>query len=196
MGKVTAQFTMSLDGFIAGPNDDVGRLFGWYRGGDTDFPLPATPLVFKISRASAEYLHQEWGALGAIVTGRHDFDVSEAYGGAPPLALPMFIVTHRIPQEWVKPDSPFTFVTEGVTSAIEQAQKAAGSKVVGVGGTTIVRQCLQAGLLDEILIDLAPILLGAGTRLFDQLGVEPINLEKLSVINAPDVTYLKFRIIK
>jgi dihydrofolate reductase len=101
-----------------------------------------------------------------------------------------------VPQEWVKDGSPFTFVTQGVASAVEHAQKVAGNKVVGVGGTSIVRQCLQAGLLDEVLIDLAPILLGAGTRLFDQLGVEPIDLEKIAVINAPDVTHLKFRVVK
>ncbi|MGQ0603667.1 MAG: dihydrofolate reductase family protein [Anaerolineales bacterium] len=196
MEKVSTQFTMSLDGFIAGPNDDIGRLFGWYGKGDTAFKLPGTDRAFKVSRASAEYLREEWSALGAIVTGRHDFDVSDAYGGVSPLGVPMFIVTHRVPQEWVKDGSPFTFVTDGVESALEQAKQVAGDKTVGVGGATIVQQCLRAGWLDEILIDLAPILLGAGTRLFDHFGPDPIDLEVISVVNAPSVTHLKFRVIK
>ena len=196
MGKVIAEFTMSLDGFIAGPNDDIRRLFGWYSSGDTEFSVAGSTMVFKVSRASAAYLQEAWGKLGAIVTGRRDFDVSDAYGGVSPLGVPMFIVTHRIPQEWVKDGSPFTFVTEGVEHAVALAQKAAGGKVVGIGGTTIVQQCLRAGLLDGIHIHLAPILLGAGIRLFDQLGPEPIDLERTQVIEGTGVTHLDFRVVK
>lgn len=196
MAKVTAQFTMSLDGFIAGPNDEVDRLFRWYSSGDTNFPVPGTDRVFKISRASAELLRKEWAKIGAIVTGRRDFDVSGAWGGRSPLGVPMFIVTHRIPQEWAKEGSPFTFVTEGVESAIEQAKHAAGDKNIGVSGTQIIQQCLTANLLDEIQIDLAPILLGAGIRLFDNLGAQPIELESTWVIATPDVTHLSFLVVK
>ena len=196
MTKVFTQFTMSLDGFIAGPHDDVRRLFGWYGSGDTNFAVPGTDMMFRMSRSSAEHLQREWSLIGAIVTGRRDFDVSKAWGGTPPLGVPTFIVTHRVPQEWVKEGSPFTFVTDGVESALEKARKIAGDKNVDVGGSTIVQQCLKAGLLDEILIDLVPILLGAGVRLFDHLGVGPIDLEKIVVVDAPDVTHLKFRVIK
>ena len=196
MGKVIVEFTMSLDGFIAGPNDEVDRLFRWYGSGDTDFPVAGTPMVFKVSRASAALLQNSWGRVGAMVTGRRDFDVSDAWGGTPPLGVPTFIVTHRVPQEWVKEGSPFIFVTDGVASAIAQAQQAAGDKDVGVGGTTIVQQSLRAGLIDEIRIDLAPVLLGAGIRLFDQLGPEPIDLEQLGVVEGEGVTHLHFRVIK
>jgi dihydrofolate reductase len=200
MGKVIAEFTMSLDGFIAGPNDEVDRLFGWYYSGDTEFPVGDGRKVFKISRASAELLKETWGTLGAIVTGRRDFDVSGAWGGKPPLDVPTFIVTHRIPQEWVGDPlgegSPFTFVPDGVESAVELARQAAGDKNVGVGGSTITQQCLLAGLLDEIRIHLAPILLGAGIRLFDHLPPEPIELENSRVIDAPGVTHLAFRVVK
>jgi dihydrofolate reductase len=196
MRKVTAQFTMSLDGFIAGPNDEVDRLFRWYSSGDTDFPVSGTDMVFRISRASAEHLREEWAKIGAIVTGRRDFDVSNAWGGTSPLGVPIFIVTHRVPQEWVKEGSPFTFVTDGVESAIAKAKKAAGDKNVSVGGTQIVQQCLIAGLLDEIYIDLAPILLGSGIRLFDNLGTEPIELESTGVVEGSGVTHLKFRIVR
>ena len=110
--------------------------------------------------------------------------------------MPTFIVTHKLPQEWDKDGSPFTFVTDGVASAIAQAKRAAGDKDVGVGGTTIVQQGLQAGLIDEISIHLAPILLGAGIRLFDHLGPEPIDLERAGVIEGTGVTHLRFRVVK
>jgi dihydrofolate reductase len=196
MGKVISGFTMSLDGFIAGPNDDVRQLFTWYSSGDTPFPVPGTDMVFQISRASADYTGELWGSIGAMVTGRRDFDVSNAWGGRPPYSWPSFIVTHTPPQEWLMEGSPFTFVTDGVASAIEQAQRAAGDKHVVVGGTTIVQQCIKAGLLDEIHIDLASMLLGDGISLFGQLGIEPVALERTAVIEGTGVTHLSFRVVK
>jgi dihydrofolate reductase len=134
--------------------------------------------------------------LGAIVTGWRDFDVSQAWGGNAPLGVPIFIVTHTVPQEWAGKDSPFTFVTDGVQSALQKARQMAGDKNVSVGGTKIVQQCLNAGLLDEIQIDLVPILLGEGIRLFDHLGSEPIELESTGVTEGAGVTHLRFRVIK
>ena len=196
MRKVTAQFTMSLDGFIAGPNDEVDQIFRWYSSGETDFLVPGTDRSFKILRASAELLREEWDKIGVIVTGRRDFDVSEAWGGSSPLGVPIFIVTHNVPEEWVEKASPFTFVTDGVESTIEKAKLVAGEKNVSVGGSTIVQQCLKAGLFDEIQIDLVPILLGAGIRLFDHLGTGPIELESTGVIEGSGVTHLRFRVVK
>jgi dihydrofolate reductase len=196
MSKVTTQFTMSLDGFIAGPNDEVGDLFKWYRAGSVEYPVAGSGMVFHVSQASADYLTEEWGKLGAIVTGRRDFDVSKAWGGEAILGVPTYIVTHSPPEEWLGKQPLFIFVTEGVESAVEQAKNAAGEKVVGVGGTTIVQQCLQLGLIDEIMIDLAPILLGQGIRLFDHLGPNPIELEQTAVIPATGVTHLKYRVVK
>ena len=196
MGKIISDFTMSLDGFIAGPNDEIDPLFDWYAGGNTEFPVPGVDRKFKISRASAALLSEQWSLLGAIVTGRRDFDVSKAWGGTPPLQVPTFIVTHNPPREWIRPGSPFTFVTDGVASAVEQARRAAGDKNVGIGGTTIVQQCLQAGLLDELHIHLAPVLLGAGIRLFDRLGTDPMALENIGVIEGTGVTHLLFRVVK
>ncbi len=88
MGKTVAAFTMSLDGFIAGPNDEIGRLFKWYGSGDTEFSVPGTGMVFKVAEASADYMREEWSKLGAIVTGRRDFDVSNAWGGNLVLGVP------------------------------------------------------------------------------------------------------------
>jgi dihydrofolate reductase len=195
MGKVMTNLSMSLDGFIAGPNDDVQRVFAWMMSGDTAIPVQGGRMVLKVSAQSAELIEESLKTTGAMLAGRRMFDIAKAWGGNPPHA-PCFIVTHTVPQEWVKQGSPFTFVTDGVESAIRQAKQAAGDKNVAVATASITQQCLKAGLLDEIHIDLAPVLLGEGIRLFDHLGVEPIELERIQVIEAPGVTHLGFRIVK
>lgn len=187
---------MSLDGFIASRDDDVWPLFGWYTAGDTDLPIPGVPRAFKVSKASAALIRQEWDAVGAIVTGRRDFDVSNAWGGVPPLGVPIFIVTHDPPEEWNKPDSPFTFVTDGVESAVAQAKRAAKGKNVSIGGSQIIQQALRAGLVDEIAIELAPILLGSGIRLFGDLDGNRIELTYTGLVEGTGVTHLRFRVLK
>jgi dihydrofolate reductase len=132
---------------------------------------------------------------GAGVWGRKTFDVAHAWDGHPP-GSPAFIVTHAIPQEWVYEGSPFTFVTEGVGSAIHQAKQAAGHKDVVVCTASILQQCLNLGLMDEIHIDVAPLLLGKGVRLFDHLNILPTALESIRVVEVPGVTHLGFRIVK
>jgi dihydrofolate reductase len=116
--------------------------------------------------------------------------------GWEPSRAPRFIVTHSVPQEWVKPGSPFTFVTDGVESAIRQAKAAAGDKDVVVCTASILQQCLRAGLMDEIYLDVVPFLLGAGVRLFDNLGLQSIELERIRSIEAPGVTHMGFRVKK
>ncbi len=204
MGKVSTGLSMSLDGFIAGPNDGPERplgeggerLFAWYSGGDTEYRLPGTEMVFEVSPQSAELLRVAHGKMGAMVTGRRTFDIANGWGGRPPLGIPTFVVTHTVSQEWVYEGSPFTFVTDGVESAVEQAKAAAGDKDVAVGAASIAQQCIRAGLLDEIHVDLAPVLLGGGVRLFDHLGTGPIELERTEVVEAPGVTHLTFRVVK
>jgi dihydrofolate reductase len=204
MGKVVFNNSMSLDGFVAGPNDgpdnplgDGGeRLFRWYFSGDIPFQMPGQVPAFKLSRASAEHLAAATQTIGAMVAGRRMFDIANAWQGHPPGEVPCFIVTHVAPQEWVKEGSPFIFVTDGVESAIRQAQAAAGDKDVAVSSASIAQQCLRAGLLDEIHLDLAPVLLGGGVRLFEQVGNQPIDLECIRVIDAPGVTHLGFRVVK
>jgi dihydrofolate reductase len=195
MGRVIAGFTMSLDGYIAGPDDDVRTLFKWYGAGDTVIESPLGGMTFRVSPESAPVISEMLSSFGAIVTGRRDFDVSRAWGGQSPLGVPIFVVTHSPPQEWAGTDAPFTFVTEGVEHAITLAKQAAGEKDVALGGTTIVRQALRAGLLDGLHIDLAHMLLGSGVRLFEELGVAPIMLERVRVIDAPWVTHMTFRVV-
>jgi len=113
------------------------------------------------------------------------------------LDVPVFVLTHTVPQEeWDYERSPFTFVTDGLESALEQAKAIAGDKDVGVVGASLVQQCLRAGLLDEIHVDLVPILLGDGVRLIDRLGTELIELESTRVIEGAGVTHLTFRVVK
>ncbi len=204
MGKVIVRLSVSLDGFIAGPNDgpdnplgDGGEhLFEWYSSGDTDFEWPSGTMTSKVSAVSAAHLREMIPTLGALVTGRRTFDIARAWGGRHPLDVPVVVVTHTIPQEWAGKDSVFTFVSDGVESALAQAQKIAGDKNVTVGAASVAQQCLKAGLLDEITIDLVPVLLGGGVRLFDHLGIEPIELERMRVVEAPGVTHLTFRVVK
>jgi dihydrofolate reductase len=203
MGKVVLGLTMSLDGFVAGPNDSPdnplgdggGRLFNWYFSGDTPLQMPGDVPAFKVSRASAELLQETTSTIGAMVAGRRMFDIANAWQGHPPGEVPCFVVTHDPPREWLGEGSPFTFVTDGVPSAIEKARAAAGDRDVAVASASIAQQCLRAGLLDEIHIHLAPTLLGGGVRLFDHLG-GPIGLEAIHTIATPDVTHLGFRVVK
>ena len=198
MGTIGAGFSMSLDGFIAGPGDDVERLFQWMFSGSVDVNLTTGDqnLDLKVSPEAAERFQAPQNALGAIVSGRRLFDVAGAWGGKHPMNVPVVVLTHVIPQEWVKEGSPFTFVTDSIESAIEQARKIAGDKNIGVAGANITQQCLKAGLLDEIGIDLVPVLLGSGVRLFEYLGIEPVELECTKVVADTGVTHLMFHVIK
>ena len=204
MGKVATGLSMSLDGFIAGPNDGPGqplgeggeRLFEWFSAGDTEYGLPGTEMVFRVSQQSAEMLREAHAGMGAFVTGRRTFDISNGWGGSPPLGVPTFVVTHAVPDEWVYEGSPFTFVTDGVEGAVEKARAVAGDRDVAVGAASIAQQCIRAGLLDEVHVDLVPVLLGDGVRLFEHLGAGPIELGNPRVIEGAGVTHLTFRVVK
>ena len=204
MGKVISGLSMSLDGFIAGPNDGPERplgeggerLFQWYADGDTDFIMPSGTMTVRVPAASAALMREVYSSVGALVSGRRTFDITNGWNGRHPLDVRVFIVTHRVPQEWVNRDAPFTFVTDGVESAVEQARRVAGNKNVAVGAASITQQCLRAGLLDEIHVDLVPVLLGKGVRLFEHFGAEPIELEQTRLIEAPGVTHVTFRVVK
>jgi dihydrofolate reductase len=137
---------------------------------------------------------------GALLMSRATLDVGEApWGEDPPFGMPVFVVTHR-PREPVTKQggTTYTFVTDGLEATLEQAKAAAGGKDVGLdGGAILAQQCLKAGLLDEIQIHLVPLLLGAGTRLFEHLGAESIELERMRVVESPQgVTHLWFRVVK
>lgn len=206
MGKVTTSLTMSLDGFIAGPNDgpekplgDGGmRLFDWYGNGDTEFVMPSGTMTARVSAASAAMMRESYARVGALISGRKTFDITDGWGGRHTVDVPVFVVTHEVPQEWIAryPDAPFTFVTDGVESAVAQAKAVAGGMDVAVAAASLVQQCLKAGLLDEVQVDLMPMLLGAGVRLFEHFGGEPVELERVAVVEGDGVTHLRFRVVK
>jgi len=204
MTQVVTALSTSLDGYIAGPNDGpelplgVGgtRLFKWYSDGDT--PSRHYP-SFKLSAASAAFFDEGVSTIGAVVTGRRTYDISNAWGGSGPLpGIPLFVLTHRVPppEEVPAGDLPYTYVTDGIHSAVDQARAAAGGKDVALMGSAAVQQCLRAGLLDAVTLHLIPVLLGGGVRLLDQFGDTPVELECVRVVDAPGVTHLTYRVLR
>lgn len=193
MGTVGTGFSMSLDGYIARPDGQVGPLFDWYTEGETPLAVTIGDQPLAVTQDAGEMLQQASHATGALVTGRKLFDQTQGWGGKHPLDVPIIVVTHSIPPEWEKP--PYTFVTDGVPSAIAKAKEIAGEKKVAVASASIVQQCLNAGLLDEIHIDLIPIVLGKGIALFDQLNAEH-RLECVEVKPMRNVTHLTYRVVR
>ena len=200
MGKVSAGATMSLDGFIAGPNDSgFDLLFKWYGAGDVEVPMPDATAGVPASRvapASAELMRREQAGLGALVVGRHLYDLTNAWGGRHPLGVTTVVLTHRPPEDRPREDENFVFVTDGIAAAIARAKEIAGDRDVGVNGGQMARQAIEAGLLDEIGVDLVPVILGAGTRLFDDHDT-PAEFEgPILVVQGTSVTHLRYRVPK
>lgn len=193
MSKVIAHMTMSLDGYIADPDDRCDELFDWYGNGDVEVRSHDPRWTFRVSQASAGWLRAALDAAGAMVCGRRLFDLTQGWGGNHPTGAELFVVTHRPVADW---PHPVTFVTDGVVSAVEQAKKAAGEKAVAAGGTTIVQQCLDAGLLDELQVNLAPVVLGAGIPLFANLSRKPVRLSDPEVIEGRSVTHLRYQVLR
>lgn len=194
MGKVTTRFTMSLDGFVAEPDDSVERLFGWYTQGGADHAIATGDHAIPMNSEGARIIAEAQQTTGALVAGRRLFELTHGWGGQHPINVPIFVVTHHVAPEWADASWPVTYVQDGVGSAIAQAQVVAGEKAVSIASPTIAQRCLNAGLLDEIVVDLAPVLLTHGIRLFDQLTTGPISLENTQVDNATGVIHLTYRV--
>jgi dihydrofolate reductase len=197
MMKVVASITTSLDGYITGPNDGPGRGLGdggerlhyWVFGGPWTYENEPEG---GATGADKDFLDQAIGRLGAVVGGRNTYEAAEAWGGTNPFGVPFFIVTHR--PEDVSPEG-FTFVN-GLEEAIARAREAAGSKDVSLmGGADVIRQALQAGLVDELSISIAPVVLGGGKRLFDDFD-DAVNLEHLGVAQSPFATHISYRVAR
>ena len=215
MSKVVLDISMSLDGYVAGPNPSLERPLG--EGGEQlhEWALELAAwrepdgLAGGKSTESSEVLKEGLARTGAVVMGRRMFSGGEGpweddsnadgwWGDEPPFHAPVFVVTHHTREPVQKQGgTTFTFVTDGVESAVEQARAAAGGKDVGIGGgASVSQQALTTGLLDEIQVNLAPVLLGGGTRLFEQLGDAQVRLERIRAIDAPEVTHLRYRVVK
>jgi dihydrofolate reductase len=196
MTKVLTGATMSLDGYIAGP-DDTGfdLLFKWYNSGDVEVPMGNIPV--RTSAASAEHLRAFHESIGALVVGRHLYDLTSAWGGRHPMDVPVVVLTHRPPTDRPAADENFVFVTDGIEAAVERARELAGGKDVGVNGGTIARQCLEAGLLDEVHVDLVPVLLGRGTQFLGEFASAPMELEgPVSMVAGDGVVHMGYRVVR
>jgi dihydrofolate reductase len=193
MSKVVAIMSMSLDGYVADPEDGVAEVFDWYfTSGDVEVHTGGSdPMTFRVSGPSAEHLGSLSATLGAMVTGRRTFDVARGWGGNHAWG-PAFVLTHQVPTGWPRSDSTVHFVTDGVDSAVTQARAAAGGRAVGVHGADTIQQCLNAGLLDELHVDIAAVLLGSGVRLFDHLVDTPTVLGSPTVVQGVGVTHLRY----
>ncbi len=201
MGKVSAGATMSLDGFIAGPHDTgFDMLFKWYGAGDVEVPMPdATAGVppSRVSAATADLMRREQAEWGALVVGRHLYDLTNAWGGRHPLGVTTVVLTHRPPEDRPQADENFVFVTDGIEAAVAKAKEIAGDRDVAVNGGQMARQALEAGLLDEIGIDLVPVLLGVGTKLIADPALPPLQLEgPILVVEGEGVTHLRYRVVR
>lgn len=194
MGDVVANMSMSLDGYIEDAAGGVDRVFAWLSGsGDAVVTAPGDQREFRTSEASAEYLREAFAGTGALVTGRRLFDLTHGWSGRHPVGAPVFVVTHQPPQDWAYPDAPFTFVTDGVASAIAQARAVAGDRTVAVASADIAQQCLDLGLLTAITVDLVPVLLGSGRAFFANLQ-QPVALGTPSVVEGHGVTHLRYAV--
>jgi len=195
MGKVISSASMSLDGYIAKDDNSIGRLFDWYSNGEVDVPTATEGMTFHLSPPSAQYWQSWVSGLGALVCGRTLFEFTDGWGGRHTMDTPVVVVTHRIPEDWVRahPDAPFHFVTDGVAAAVTKAKELAGPGTVAVTAGTIARQCLELGLLDEVAIDLVPVVMGTGRPYFGALSLEDVPLaDPVVCIQGDRVTHLVF----
>jgi len=215
MGKVVAEISVSLDGFVAGPNPSLEEPLG--EGGELLHEWITRLAAFRRAHGmeggdegpESELVEESLPASGAVVMGRKMFSGGEGswdgdpnprgwWGDDPPFHIPVFVVTHHargpVPMEG---GTTFNFVTEGVEAAVEQALDAAGEKQVHVsGGGNVVQQALSAGLLDELQLHVAPVLLGGGTRLFDDPRNRGVELERTRVLEGPKATHLWYRVVR
>lgn len=193
MSKVYGEISVSLDGFITGPNVRVGNGLG--DGGERlhDWMFDAK------TEADAAIVKDTYATTGAVVIGKGMFDVGfEPWGDPPPFGMPVFVVTHEVrPPLPMQGGTTYTFLNDGIQAALQQAQAAANNKHVGVwGGADIIRQYLQAGLLDEMRIHIAPVLLGGGISLFEDVQPEGLEFTKMHSSDTPGATHLYFDIQK
>ena len=184
MATVTAGMTISIDGFVADSSGNARALY---------------PDLAELR--DSDYMRSTIDATGAVVMGRRTFEMGDpdSYVGEYEFQVPIFVVTHEAPRRPPKQDEnlTFTFVTEGIGSAVAQAAAAAGEKGVQVvGGPDVIRQLLRAGLVDELRVDVMPVVLGSGQRLFENLSSARLALEKLSVHEAGERTSLAFRVAR
>ncbi len=183
MSTVVADMSVSLDGFVADPAGGVDRVFAWYAK-----PQPASQAADGVAEAEAS-------GLRVIVYGRRTFEQARGWGGEHPTGAPVIVVTRNMPEGWPRRGAAVSFVTDGIESAMKQAEATAGDGVIALGSPSIIQQCINLGLVDRIQVKVVPVLLGAGIRLFGELTGDPVELENPTVVEGNGVTHLYYRVI-
>lgn len=191
MGIVTTQHSNSIDGFIADREGRSDRLHAWLLAGGVQSKVNPR---FAMDPVNVRFFDEGVSRCGAVIAGRHTYDVSNAWGGAGPMGpRPLFVVTHQPPGDAPPANPAYTFVTDGIAAAVAAAREAAGDQDVVLMGASMVQQCLRAGLLDELIMSVVPIVLGGGVRLLDG-GLDGVALDIVKVVDAPGVTHLTYRV--
>ena len=198
MGIVVTSASMSLDGFVAYPNNDPGPLFDWYEAGDVEVVNQGDLPPFHLTRESADYWNGWVRDLGCLVVGRLLFDVTDGWKGQHPLGVPFVVVTHEEPTGWAWAGTGNGhFVTDGIEAAIARAKEIAGDRSVGVAAGTVAGQALAAGLVDEVAIDLVPVVLGEGHRYFAEVEPDAVRLGNPTVVIPSErVMHLRFPVLR
>jgi dihydrofolate reductase len=186
---------VSLDGYIAAPDDSVGELFDFYGAGDVEVAPGDPERPFHLDTTSAEWVTGVFASVGATVVGRRLFDYTNGWDGRPPAGDHVVVVTHEAPTDWPFPDAPFTFVTDGVVAAVDRAREIAGDRTVSVAAGDVGGQALAAGVVDEVELALVPVVFGTGKRFFgDWAGPHLVLDDPHVVIPGRRVTHLRYRV--
>ena len=189
MGKVVMYASVSVDGFIADEHDQPGPLFDWLLSGDV--PLDDSG-VLKVSRASHDYVRSYWDQIGVTIAGRRVFDLTDGWDGTPPSGVDhVVVVTHRPPPAGWDPDAPFHFV-DGIEAAVAAAQELAGDRILEVAAGDVGGQALAAGLVDEVRMDVAPVVFGTGRRYFGSVHAQHLLEDPDVVIQGERVLHLRY----
>jgi dihydrofolate reductase len=192
MATVYTHMTMSLDGYIADPADGIDELFGWYSAGEVTVPTAGGQWSFQVDANSAGMLREMLAGAGALVSGRRLFDITDGWGDNHPISAPVVVVTHNPPSDTAK--WPRTTFVSGVAEAVARAREIADGKDITIASADIARQALDLGLVDEVCISLAPVLLGRGIPYFASLANAPHRFEDPVVIQGQGATHLRYRV--
>jgi len=190
MSTVIMHNVVSVDGFIAGHDDQVGPLFDWYSNGDV--ALGHLPTL-KVSRISAGYVKPMWASTGAMVIGRHLFDITNGWEGSPPAGEHVVVVSHRPKPAGWHPEASYHFVDD-VARAVATARELAGERTVVVAAGDVGGQALTLGLVDEVAMDVAPVVFGSGKRYFGSAGTQQLLEDPHTVIQGDRVLHLRYRV--
>jgi dihydrofolate reductase len=192
MAKVLTHMCMSLDGFVAQPDDNPAELFDWYWGGDVVVPSAQEEMTFAVDAASAPMLQELASGCGAVVAGRRLFDLTDGWGDNHPVGAPVVVVTHREPPERAEQRFPRTTFTGDVEEAIARAKQIAGDKFVTVASANVIQQALNLGLVDEVCVSQVPVLFGEGIRYFGELVGGHILLDDPVVVQGKRALHLRY----